>query len=308
MAMILKPLLAPRESPSDTPDFFSYIKFPVMISPKIDGIRGMAQEGVLYSRTLKRIPSRQAQQMFGRFRGLDGELVEGMPLGHDLLNRTSQYIRSANKPGDLHYYVFDLVTVKTLNDPFIERYHRAMEAVHNANAPGLKLLYHYTCNSLEELLYMETEMLSLGYEGLMIRNPHARYKAYARATMLDNIIFKLKRFKDDECIIIGFLEGEVNENAQKKDERGYATRSKAKDGMRPSGTVGTILGEYRGKRIKVAPGSFKKDMLKYMWENQDEFIGAVLKFRYFEFGMVNELRFARAIALRDEFDIVKERL
>jgi DNA ligase 1 len=299
---MLKPMLAPLNSPIDTPDFFAYVKFPCMLSPKIDGIRGMAQKGVLYSRTLKRIPSAQAQSLFSKAHGLDGELVEGMPIGHDLFNRTTSYIRSGAKEGNIFFYAFDHVTPQTLGDPFIERQARAHELVNMVNNPRLRFIQHHMCHSLEELLYVEDEYLSLGYEGLMIRDPYAPYKTHARSTMNEGYIFKLKRFTDAEGVIVGFKEGQINNNIQIRDERGYASRSKAKEGMKGAGIVGTFLVEFKKGTVKVAPGSFKKDMLKYIWEHRDEFIGTVLKFRYFEFGIVKELRFARALGFRDEYD------
>jgi DNA ligase-1 len=304
--MIIRPMLAPIDSPVTNPEFFRFIKFPVLLSPKIDGVRGMPQKGVLYSRTLKRIPSTQAQKLFGRYNGLDGELCEGLPVGQDLFNRTSGLIRSAGKTGNINFHVFDHVTPRTLNEPFFDRFLRAAEIVGQAANPNLFIVTHHFCRNMEELLYAEEEYLLLGYEGLMLRDPSAPYKTHARSTMLEAAIFKLKRFIDDECIITGFVEGNTNNNEQKRDERGYAKRSQKKDGLQKAGIVGTILGSWRGKRIKVAPGTFKKDMLKYMWENQDEFIGAILKFRYFNFGIVNELRFPRAIGLRAEFDFAQE--
>lgn len=299
-------MLAPINSPIDTPNFFSYVKFPVFASPKIDGIRGLAQAGALYSRTLKRIPSKQAQSLFGKYRGLDGELTEGWPIGHDLFNRTSSVVRSANVEADLHYHVFDHVRESTINDPFIERFVRVTEFVANANNPRLHLVPHYLCRNLEELLYLEEEVLLMGYEGLMLRNPYGHYKPYARATMLEGLMFKLKRFVDTEGEIIGFREGKINLNEQVRDERGYAHRSSSKEGKINSGMVGTILCKWNDRVVKVAPGSFRKDMLRHMWENQDEFIGAMLKFRFFNFGIVNELRFARALGLRAEFDMSKD--
>ena len=303
--MLIRPMLAPIDSPVTNPEFFRFIKFPTLISPKIDGVRGLVQRGVLYSRTLKRIPSKQAQRLFGKYNGLDGELCEGLPIGNDLFNRSSGLIRSADKVGNLNFHVFDHVTPRTLNEPFFDRYLRAYEVVTQAANPNLFVVHHQLCRNMEELIYAEEEYLACGYEGLMLRDPSAPYKTHARSTMNEAAIFKLKRFIDDECIITGFIQGKVNTNEQVRDERGYAKRSQKKEGMQTVGMVGTILGEWRGKKIKVAPGTFKKDMLKYMWENKDEFVGAILKFRYFNFGIVNELRFARAIGLRAEFDFAQ---
>ena len=55
------------------------LKYPVIASVKCDGIRAIVKDGVVYSRTMKPIPSEVVQQKFGKpeYDGLDGELVTG---------------------------------------------------------------------------------------------------------------------------------------------------------------------------------------------------------------------------------------
>ena len=55
------------------------IKYPVLCSDKLDGIRCIILNGVAYSRSLKPIRNKYVQDLFGReeFNGLDGELVVG---------------------------------------------------------------------------------------------------------------------------------------------------------------------------------------------------------------------------------------
>ena len=68
--MKVKPLLA-CEVPLDE------ISFPVYASTKLDGVRALVIDGVVYSRSLKPIRNKHVQKLFGKkeYEGLDGELV-----------------------------------------------------------------------------------------------------------------------------------------------------------------------------------------------------------------------------------------
>ena len=58
----------------------SKLKFPVLVSKKLDGVRASMQGGILLSRSLKPIPNVHVQEMFkGLPEGLDGELIFGDP-------------------------------------------------------------------------------------------------------------------------------------------------------------------------------------------------------------------------------------
>ena len=68
-----KPLLA--HTIEDT----SAVKFPCIVSPKLDGIRCIIIDGVAMSRSLKPIRNEYVQKCIGNreYNGLDGELIVG---------------------------------------------------------------------------------------------------------------------------------------------------------------------------------------------------------------------------------------
>ena len=55
------------------------LNYPVLASPKLDGIRCVVIDGVAYSRSLKPIPNEEIQKFFssGKYDGFDGELICG---------------------------------------------------------------------------------------------------------------------------------------------------------------------------------------------------------------------------------------
>ena len=71
--MKIKPLLSCEVSVDN-------INFPIYVSTKFDGIRAIAIDGVVYSRSMKPIRNEHVQKLFGKeeYNGFDGELPIGV--------------------------------------------------------------------------------------------------------------------------------------------------------------------------------------------------------------------------------------
>jgi DNA ligase 1 len=68
------------------------IKYPILASPKLDGIRCIMINGVAMSRTLKPIPNLYVQERLKNLpNGLDGELIVGNPTNPDVFNTIRCY-------------------------------------------------------------------------------------------------------------------------------------------------------------------------------------------------------------------------
>lgn len=300
---MFKPMLAPQDDPLKRPTFFQDLPLPLLVSNKIDGIRGVPVPGYgVLSRTLKKLRSNQLQKNYGGHAFLDSEFTEGDPATPDCYNRSSSHIMSADKPGDLFMFVFDWADPEDAELPFYKRLEIARKEVDKINSPDVILLEHTEVNTLDELFIVENEALEAGYEGLMMRNPMGIYK-HNRCTWNDNILYKLKRFADDEALIIGFEERLRNDNPLQRDERGYAKRTSHKENMVPSNTLGKFIVDYKGVTLTVAPGAFTHSQLKYIWDNKHKHLHKILKFRYFQYGKKDLPRFPRALGFRDSIDL-----
>ena len=55
--------------------------------------------------------------------------------------------------------------------------------------------------------------------------------------------------------------------------------------------------------LDIAPGNFNHVERKEIWTSQEEFIGKLLKFRYFNHGIKDKPRFPRAIGFRNLMDL-----
>jgi DNA ligase-1 len=253
------------------------------------------------SRTGKILPSLQVQDEFYNYEYFDGELISGDPTEEGVYNRTQSLVMSEQKFGELSYHVFDYTHPTYLDKFYYERL-EILDDIFPSVGNIIKVHHEYVDNETELLEY-EQKCLEKGYEGIMLRSPVGIYKQ-GRATWREGHILKLKRFQDDEGIIVGFEEGMTNMNSPESNEVGYTQRSTKKENMIPSGTLGNFLVEYKGEFISVAPGKLNHEERRHIWNNQEEFLHTYLKFRFFSYGIKDKPRFPRAIGMRDPGDFM----
>jgi len=314
-------MLAPHDDPQKKKDFFQTMRFPLLISPKLDGIRNTVKNdpvqdfhsltaapsvagGVAYkckSRDFIDLPSIQVQSFFSDYHELDGELVEGNETDPGLYNRTQSYVMSAMKPSDsIAFRVFDIADEKYKNTPFYERLLIAEDLVVLLNikhGQNVSVIEHIPCESVEELLVIEDRFLEMGYEGIMARDPLGPYK-WGRATWDEGYLYKVKRFAEFEARVIGFEEQMTNTNADVRSNLDKAKRSTAKAGMVPADTLGKFIVDYHGTPIKVSCGILKHPQRKEIWANQEKYLGEDIVVRHFPHGMKDLPRHGRFVGFR----------
>jgi DNA ligase-1 len=211
---LVKPMLAGKVD-------LEKLKFPVMVSPKLDGIRALVIDGQLVSRTLKPIPNHHIRNTLSKleFEGLDGELIVGDPWAKDCFNQsTSNVMRQTGEP-DFKFHVFDHHTDK--DAPFMSR----RLSIINSNYPSfIEHVPHHMVANHEGLMESEKTYVEIGFEGIMIRDPFGRYK-YGRSTTNEGLLMKLKRFSDSEAEIIGLEQLYSNQNEAQTNECQKLNRS-----------------------------------------------------------------------------------
>lgn len=292
---MIRPLLAATVDPKKEPNVFSKLRFPLMASPKLDGIRALVYNYGVYSREGLLLPSLQVQRLFSQYDGLDGELIVDEPNTVNVYNRTQSAVMSQNKLANVTLHIIDRIGV---NKPFIERYNDINEEFREPSL-NLRIVPQYIVNNLGEFLHIEDQFLEDGYEGIMLRRPDGPYK-YGRSTLNQHILMKLKRFEDIEVTVIGFVEQTTNTNAAKMSPLGYTERSSAKEGMVPAGTLGKFTIDYNGTALNIGCGAFNHRERQYIWDHQGMFLGKTLKMRYFGIGQDGYLpRHGRAVGWRN---------
>lgn len=290
MTQKIKPMLAA------TCKDLAAIQYPVVVSPKLDGIRALVIDGVLVSRTLKPIPNAQLQARYGRpeFEGLDGELIFGSPTAPDVFNKTTSCVMTRNADADcMMFYVFDKLGAGS----YIQRID---------NIPRSRAIKHVTqshCYNSADVQNIENQLVEAGYEGIMLRDPQGRYK-YGRSTLKEQLLMKYKRFDTSEAIIVGFEEKTHNANDATLDARGYTKRSSHQENQIPAGTLGALIVKdlTTGVEFNIGTG-FNDEQRKVMWDNQPFMLGRVVSYQYFPIGVVDKPRFPSFRGLRDTIDI-----
>lgn len=211
------------------------LRFPLLASPKLDGVRAIVRDGVLVSRSLKPLPNVQAQKRFANLaNGLDGELIAGNPT-QDPYRRTVSMVMSDDAPvPELYFHVFDHIFKP--EEYFSKRYERVEQAFKTAVA---RMVPHTLIYDLQGLLDLEALYVGLGYEGVMLRDPNGPYK-FGRSTRKEGYLLKLKRFSDSEAEVIGVVELMHNGNEAKTNALGHTERSTAKAGKTGMGVLGAL--------------------------------------------------------------------
>lgn len=307
--MIKKPLLAEAIDIED-------VQYPVIASPKLDGIRCLKVNGKVVSRNFKPIPNRFIRETLERILpdGADGEImVDGT-----FQDCTSAVMSFDGQP-DFCYNMFDYVR-NSLDDPYewrledMENWYFVsvlFEPPEGANETRedvkkyVKLVPNVFINNVQELKAYEQRMVSEGFEGVMVRSPEGRYKC-GRSTVKERILLKIKRWKHSEFRITGFEEKMHNQNEAKVDALGHTERSTHKAGMIPAGTLGTLLGEdiHHPEWGEMRFGSGMDDAFRdLVWNKKEEFLGKICRYKYQEPGMKDKPRFPIFEGIRHPDDL-----
>jgi DNA ligase-1 len=289
------------------------LRFPVLASKKLDGVRCLVQDGILVSRTLKPIPNVNVQAKFkGLPEGTDGELIVGDPRDPEAYRRTVSVVMSDDKPlnffgSTVTFHVFDQFLADAL--PFEIRLINICDQIAllgDKLTHDVQMVGHATINNPEELARLEEAWLTEGYEGVMIRDPQGPYKQ-GRSSEKQGWLLKLKQFEDGEARVVNFVEECENTNTATKNALGRTERSTAKAGMVGKGRLGKfevvgIGGTYDGVEFSVG-GGFTAAMRQEFWQQMPMLKGRILKFKYFASGSKERPRFPVFLGWRDERDM-----
>ena len=287
-----KPLLAYTVKNPDT------LRFPVLVSPKLDGIRCVIHNDQPVSRTLKPIPNRFIQSELGFYPPFDGELMVGDPLDPAAFNKSTSGIMSRDGEPDFTYWVFDYVEAAFWHMSFETRLMMAKETI--KHWPRAKLVPHTQADNAEELMRLEAHYVGLGYEGVMVRVPWGTYK-FGRSTESQGLLGKVKRFEDTEGTIVGYEELMRNENEATINNLGYQERSTAQAGQIPGGTLGALIVSHPDWEDTFGIGTgFTADERFTLWQIRDTLKGQSVKFKHQPAGAKDRPRFPSYLGLRKD--------
>ena len=293
--MITRPMLAVAA------EDLTKIKFPVMASPKLDGIRALKVDGKLLSRTFKPIPNSFIRTIVEHSMpdGVDGELLVG-----NTFHESSSGVMSRDGQPNFRFAMFDYVS-GDLKRGFSKRYQDLMDMLKHSAFEGkhFSVVTHELISCVDELKAYEEKMLAQGYEGVMLRSLAGPYKC-GRSTMKEGFLLKLKRFMDSEARILGYEEQMHNTNEAKTDAFGNTERSQAQSGLIPKGVLGTLIVKdlTTGVEFKIGTG-FDDSLRLSLWADKDSLVGKLVKYKYQPSGVKDAPRFPTFLGLRSEDDL-----
>lgn len=300
-----KPLLAPNEEVD-----LNTLTYPLLASTKIDGIRMIVKDRKLFSRSLKPIMSDTIKTRFAFLsdfsnqydRLLDGELYSPGISFSELSGQCRAYNREIEE--DLSFYCFDILNTKIEEQKeYIDRlrelryYYEILK-----DTSFVKLVSTRIVNNKEDIERYFEDSLKEGYEGLILRNPKGKYK-YGRATVKENIIYKLKPFRTFDAKVIGILQAtEVREEAEKKiNELGRSVTSKKKEDRVLINKASAFVVLYENKELKVTIAMTDEEKT-YVWNNPKKYIGKTIEYKGMLVGAKDLPRHPVFIRMREDKD------
>jgi DNA ligase-1 len=297
---LVRPLLAAKTTDADLQRLFGRGKY-YLASPKLDGVRALVYNGQLVSRTMKLIPNAYTQNKFGRpeYEGLDGELCVGLPWAKDLMQVTMSGVMSRAGIPNVTYNVFDRWD---LPESFMRR---RLSAVSFCKPElGIVEVPHVEVYTYTELMELEQQYLEAGYEGVMLREVHGRYKQN-RSTLNEGILLKVKRFHDSEATILDASPLMRNLNSRYLDQRGLSARSSHREGKVEEALLGSLLVKDVESGVVFEVGSgFTEAQRQELWGRRSGLMGLVIKYKSFTtVGVKDKPRFPIFIGFRSHLDM-----
>ena len=314
------------------------VKYPVIAMPKIDGVRGLNIGGSIVGRRKKAFKNPYISKCYSKvaYTGMDGELALGNWTDPLLCSRTTGFVnRKTPKDGkptesdELCWWVFDCLAPSVIDLPYSDRLAHleslvgyvhpewySAECKYQIRVVPSKMVYN-----LDELLQFEEDCLSMGFEGVILRDPDGLHKS-GRSTVKSGAYLRIKRFIDFEGVVVNLVEAMENQNEAKTNELGNTERSTHKENMVPKGMVGTIqlrslqdVVDANGnvliakdQVVDVGPGNMVHSERIRAWESfvagaPDSLVGKVAKSKFFPKGQKDLPRFPTFVSLRAEEDM-----
>lgn len=273
----------------------SILKYPVLVTPKLDGIRCLKVNGQALTRKFKEIPNQHIRELIEQLPdGLDGEIM----IPGKTFNEIQSLVMTEGGTPDFEYWVFDYV--EDLKTPYSER----IKMLPNLTKyPNIIPLISIRVYNETQLMFMEKQYVNAGYEGIMIRSLDSPYKC-GRSTLKEGYLLKLKRMQDSEAIVLGFEEKLENQNEKQTDELGYTKRTSHKANLIPTNTLGSLLVKDIKSSVEFSIGTgFTQEEREQIWNNKDIFLNKIVTYTHQPSGQKEKPRFPSFKGFRDKRDM-----
>jgi len=193
-------------------------------------------------------------------------------------------------PGLVSWTLFDLIDENTISLPYIERLHALTARVEEQKPPMCNVIPSEVVKNIEQLNIWEDYYLTLGYEGVILRDINGKYKN-GRSTVREGGLLRIKRFADAEARVIAIEEAQENLNEKTINNLGYSERSSHQDRKIGNGMLGMLICEYNNEIIHVGPGEMTHEERRFYYNNPAQILNKIITFKHFPHGVKDKPRF-----------------
>lgn len=282
------------------------LRYPVLASLKLDGIRALRLNGTLLSRRLKKIPNKVIRE-----RSL--VLPGGMDM--ELFARNLEFCQVTSIVMSKEHEFSDMINFHLL-DAFptdysvsyaqrcdtIAQYMGALAPEHHEH---VKFAPPSMMHNAEQLFtFFLTCEQELG-EGICFRLPNSPYKC-GRSTLKEQYLIKLCRYTISEAIITGFVEQLANCNGERRNLTGHMDRRSHSLNMIGKGTLGAFICKdiHNDIEFAVGTGNGLDDKLRSeVWDNQHKYLAKIISYRCKNHGKKTKPRNPTFRGFRDPIDL-----
>ena len=180
-------------------------------------------------------------------------------------------------PDHLKFYCFDNIASDDWTIPFHGRYPTCFSLA--SKFSDIVPVEQRPVHSAKEVETYFEEVLSQGYEGLILRDPKSLYKC-GRFTVKEGGMFKCKPVLDFDGKITGVVQStEVNENVEKKtNELGRSVTSKKLSERHTIEKASAFWVKYEGKPLKAVLAMSDEEKIE-VWKNKEKYIGQWITYK-----------------------------
>ena len=276
-----------------------FIKFPMLVSAKLDGFRCYVTKDGMFSRTHHKVLScphifEELKPVFEKQPNLifDGELYthelkddfnkvasllsRTKNLDEDFLNETKRLIK---------FHIFDCVDINDNTKSYIDRFKLKNNEEYSSDdwlidrheSKYIKIVNQFEVNSFDEVEQYLDKAIEAGFEGIMLRNPNMLYDNGRSSNLI-----KYKRFMDAEYKVVDIQDGVGN----------------------ATGQASTIICETAdGKQFSTGTGKgWDETAKRELFENKEKYIGQMVTVKFQELTPDEHVpRFGKIVGFRKDF-------
>jgi DNA ligase 1 len=267
------------------------LRYPLLATPKLDGIRCTKINGKALTATHKPIPNLYIRSLIENSTlpdGFDGELL--VP---GTFQDTLSAVMSVDGTPPFTWQMFDYIS----NGPYEGRIIDLQNWFNFSKCAFAQPVLPDVLRNGVDFLNFEDAVNEEGYEGMCMRRPDGLYKN-GRSTLKEQGLLAVKRFIDAEATVIGITQLMHNENPAETNELGLTKRSSDAAGQVGTMKMGALqVINSEGVRFKLGSG-FTQAQREAWWQHPEAIIGKIVTYKSVWHGVKDAPRNAVFKAIR----------